>query len=328
MPLEPGQPLGELDLDALDRGVHPLLGGHVVRRGEQHQPVELLDDLTGERVHRRDALHLVAEELHPNRPFLVGREHLDGVAPDPELVAGERHVVALVLQLHEARQHCPLVAFLTPVQDQALPLVFGGGTKAVDRRHRRDDDHVAARHERARRRVAQPVDLVVDRRVLLDVGVGRGEVRLGLVVVVIGDEVLDPVLREELPELRRELCRETLVGGQDQRRALHPGDDRGDRERLARPGDPEEGLEPLPRVDALGERVDRRRLVSGRGELGDELDGGHQPMVSVGCDATGQPGSRLPAPGAAPSSRRRSRSCHTASTWGSSAARSPPLSMR
>src|SRR5215210_3940400 len=47
----------------------------------------------------------------------------------------------------------------------------------------------------------QPVDLVVDRRVLLDVGVGGGEVGLGLVVVVVGDEVLDPVLGKELTEL-------------------------------------------------------------------------------------------------------------------------------
>ena len=42
--------------------------------------------------------------------------------------------------------------------------------------------------------MAQPVDLVVDRRVLLDVRVGRGDVGLGLVVVVVGDEVLDRVV--------------------------------------------------------------------------------------------------------------------------------------
>ena len=42
--------------------------------------------------------------------------------------------------------------------------------------------------------MAEPIDLVVDRRVLLDVGVRRGHVGLGLVVVVVADEVLDPVV--------------------------------------------------------------------------------------------------------------------------------------
>ena len=40
----------------------------------------------------------------------------------------------------------------------------------------------------------QPVDVVVPRRVLLDVEVGLRDVRLGLVVVVVRDEVLDRVV--------------------------------------------------------------------------------------------------------------------------------------
>jgi hypothetical protein len=53
--------------------------------------------------------------------------------------------------------------------------------------------------------VSQPLDLVVDRRVLLDIGVGRRDVGLGLVVVVIADEVLDRVVRKEPLELVAEL---------------------------------------------------------------------------------------------------------------------------
>ena len=55
--------------------------------------------------------------------------------------------------------------------------------------------------QRAGGGVAQLVDLLVDVRVLGDVGVGARDVRLGLVVVVVGDEVLDGVLGEELLEL-------------------------------------------------------------------------------------------------------------------------------
>ena len=52
------------------------------------------------------------------------------------------------------------------------------------------------------------------------IGVGRGDVGLGLVVVVVADEVLHRVLREELLELAVELGRQGLVGGDDQGRAV------------------------------------------------------------------------------------------------------------
>ena len=57
------------------------------------------------------------------------------------------------------------------------------------------------------------------RAVLLDVEVGLGNVGLGLVVVVVGDEVLDGVVGEELPELVAELRGERLVVGDHERRA-------------------------------------------------------------------------------------------------------------
>jgi hypothetical protein len=47
--------------------------------------------------------------------------------------------------------------------------------------------------------VAEAIDLVVDRGVLLDVEVLGRDVGLGLVVVVVGDEVLDRVVGEEVP---------------------------------------------------------------------------------------------------------------------------------
>ena len=86
------------------------------------------------------------------------------------------------------------------------------------------------------------VDLVVDRRFLVDVGVRLRDVGLGLVVVVVGDEVLDRVLREEGLELLVELGGQGLVVGQDQRRPVHLGQHGGDGEGLAAAGDPQQDL--------------------------------------------------------------------------------------
>ena len=68
------------------------------------------------------------------------------------------------------------------------------------------------------------------------------QVRLGLVVVEVADEVLDRVLREELAELGVQLRGEGLVVGEDQRRPVGRRDDLGRGVRLARAGDAQQDL--------------------------------------------------------------------------------------
>ena len=160
---------------------------------------------------------------------------------------------------------------------EELVAVLLGRAQAVDARDRGHHDDVAPGEQGQRGRVAQPVDLVVDRRVLLDVGVARGDVGLGLVVVVVADEVLDPVVGEELAELVGQLGGQGLVGRDHERGPLDLLDGPGDGGALARAGDAEQGLEAVAPRDAVGQPVDGPRLVAGGGEVGDHLELGHGP---------------------------------------------------
>ncbi len=266
--LEPLQPLLEFDFDLGHRLGHTLGTGDVVGGREDVCALQFAQLLAGQRVDRGDAVDRVAEHLDAQHRRLVGRMHLDGVATHPEVAAAERHVVAVVLHVDETTQDVAHVVVDADVEVEQIAPVLLGIAHAVDARHRRDHDHVAPGEQRGGRRVAQPVDLVVDRGVLLDVGVARRDVRLGLVVVVVADEVLDPVVGEELAHLLCELRGERLVRREDQRRPLCLLDGPGDRCRLARTGDAEQGLEALPGIDTGGEGLDRRRLVAGRSEIG------------------------------------------------------------
>ncbi len=279
--LEGGEPLGELLLDALDRPLHPLRAGDVVGGGEDVELLVLGDHLAGDRVQRHQPLDLVAEELHPNGELLVDREDLESVPAHPEGATGERHVVAGVLDVDEAAEHGVTVVLLPhPQPDHAVDVLLGGA-QTVDAGHGRDHDRVAPGEQRVGGRVPQPLDLLVDRGVLLDVGVGLGDVGLGLVVVVVGDEVLDGVVGKQLAQLVGELRGQRLVGLEDQDGALqllgHPGHGRG----LAGAGGTQQDDVLLPALDPPGDLGDRRRLVARRLEVGDDLERRH-PALEVG----------------------------------------------
>ncbi len=279
--LELLQPLPQLDLDGADGALDDLVAGHVVGGGVDGHVLHLLAHLPGQHVEGDDALDGVAEHLHPQRGLLVGGVDLDRVAPGAEGAPDEVDVVAGVLEVDELAQYLALVDLIPHGQAQDAVPVLGGRAEAVDARHRRHHDHVTPHEQRRRRGVAQPVDLVVDGRVLLDVGVGRRQVRLRLVVVVIGDEELDPVPREEVPQLGRELGGERLVRLDDQGGTLDPLDHPGDRGGLARAGDPLQGLVAVAPVHAVGQADDGLRLVARGLERGDDLELGHCPFEAT-----------------------------------------------
>ena len=126
--------------------------------------------------------------------LLVRGEDLDHVAADAEGAAVEVDVVARVLDVDQLAQELVAPQLHAALQLDQEAVVALGRADAVDAAHGGDDDDVRPRQERVRRRVPHPVDGVVDDGVLLDVRVARGDVRLGLVVVVIADEILDGVL--------------------------------------------------------------------------------------------------------------------------------------
>ena len=223
--------------------LHHLVGRDVVAGGIDRDPLELSHHLAAQRVDLAERLDRVAEELHPDGlGLLIGREDLHDVAPHAERAAVEIEVVALVLHVHELAEHGVALGLRAALEEHEHVEVARRRAEPVDARHARHHQHVVALEQRLRGRMAHLVDLVVDRRVLLDVRVGRGHVRLGLVVVVVADEVPHGVLREERAELVVELGGERLVRRDDEGRLVHVRDDVRHRERLAAARDAEQHL--------------------------------------------------------------------------------------
>ena len=245
--------------------------------------IHALQDLAGGGIDVADRLHLVAEQLDPHQPIFVGGADLQHISLHPETAAGDFGVVAAVLVVHQLPQLAADVEGLAHLELHRRLEVFTRNPQAVNAADRGHHDHVAPFKQRARRRVTQHVDLLVDRRRLGDVGVADRYVGLRLVIVVIGDEVLNGVLREELPQLVAELGRQGFVVGQHQRRPAGLGDHVGHRERLARARGPQQRLITLAAVYPRHQLLDRRRLITLRRIRSREVVGGH------GCGARRRP---------------------------------------
>ncbi len=273
--LELAEPLAQFGLDAGHGQLHPLVAGAVVGVGEDDQLVELVADLAGEHVEGPDALDGVAEELDADGVALVGGMDLDGVAPGPELTPGQVDVVPRVLEVDQPPEQGALVVHLPGVEGHDAVAVLLRRSQPVDARDRGHHDGVRPEQQARRAGMAQPVDLVVDGGVLLDVGVRRRDVRLGLVVVVVGDEVLDPVVGEELLELGGQLRGQGLVRLDDQGGPLDGLDGPGDGGRLARSGDAQQRLVPVAPFEPGHQPGDGLRLVAGGAERRHDLEFGH-----------------------------------------------------
>jgi hypothetical protein len=263
----------QLRANAVDRFLELLARRDVVRARIHRVALELIEDPAADGIDLRDRVHFVAEELDADRDALFVRgEYLDHVSANSERASVKIDVVALVLDVHQpAQQRVPPELFPLDDLDQE-PFVRLGRADAVDAAHAGDDDHVRTREQRLRGRVAHAVDLVVDDRVLLDEGVGRRNVRFGLVIVVVADEIVDRVVREQVAHLAVELRGERLVRRDDQRGQLQALDHVRHRERLAAARDPEQRLVALAAIEPADQRLDGLWLIPFRGELASEAE--------------------------------------------------------
>ena len=232
--LEEAQPLFEFVFDLDDRPGQLFVGRDVVLGRKDLELVLRFDVLAGQLVDDVDRFDLVAEELDSMDELFVDRDELERVAPHAERPAYEVQVVAAVLHPDQFAQERVAVERLADPDVGRHLHVVGRRAEPVDARNRRHDQRVGPGQQRLRGRVPQTLDLVVDRAVLRDVGIGVRDVRFGLIVVEVRDEILDRVVGEEIPELGAQLGRQRFVVAEHEGRLLHQLHDPGHRHRLAR----------------------------------------------------------------------------------------------
>ena len=199
--LQLGHALAKLVANGLAGALDVLHRRDELLAGKDDHARQRLERVPGQRVEPGDAIDLVAEKLDANPLLRFCRAYLDRVAAHAKLAALKLDIIALVLNLNQARQQALPAKLLADAEadDHFLEVAFFADT--VDARDAGDDDHVAPGEERTHRRETKSLDLVVDAGVLLDECVGLRDVGFRLVVVEVTYKILDGVFREEPLEL-------------------------------------------------------------------------------------------------------------------------------
>ena len=265
--------LSQVDLDLVDGVLQAVFSGYEDVGRIDAQVVVLGQVSVGRGIRALDLLDTVAKEVDTHRSVGIRGEDIDRIAFDPEISPGKIARGAAVQSFSELVQETGAGDALShfEVDDALFKLVRVADP--VEARHGSHHDHVPARGEQRRHgRKAEFFDVFVDREVFLDVGAGRRDVSLGLVVVVIRNEVFDGVFREKSLELRVELGGQGLVVSQHEGRAAGVLDDVGYGEGLSRAGYPQQGLGRKAAFDPLGELADGFRLVAGRTVVAGEFE--------------------------------------------------------
>ena len=234
----------------------------MARRKDGNVP-QLTERNAGQRVDAADAVHLIAEKLNADNVLIrIYRPNLHRVAAHTETVALERNVVALVLNRNQAVNQFLTADFHARTDGNDHAFVVDRVAERVNARHGRHNDNVASLAQRRGRRVAQTVNLVVDGGILLNIGVRRGNIRLRLIIIVVGYEIFYRILGKKFAQLGAELCGQRFIVREHQRRPLGLLDDVRHGECLARTGNAHQRLLGQAVVDALHQLGHRLRLVA------------------------------------------------------------------
>ena len=159
-------------------------------------------------------------------------------------------------------QNLVAAAFLAHFERQDHLAILFRAAQAIDARDRGHDQHIAPLEQAARGREAQLLDLLVEHTLFLDVGIGARNVGFWLVIIVVGDKILDSVVGKELLVLAVKLRRQRLIGRKHQRGFLHLLDDLGDGVGLAAARHPQQRLFLIALLNAVHQLRNRLRLIS------------------------------------------------------------------
>ena len=244
--------------------------GLLLRRNEEVGRINLifLKRFNPMKINRIDflyAVNLIVPPTDPQHIVAVGHCYVDRLTLHAEIAALQVNIITDIEGIDKTAQKLVAVYLLSPLQFYDTRLHGHGTAHTIYTRHRRYHNDILPPRQKSRDgREPQTVDLVVDGKVLFYISVGRGQISLRLIVVVVRYVVFNSIIGEETFHLLKELRGQSLVVAEDKRRLVDIGNDIGHSERLSRSCHAKKHLTLVAIEDTVGKFLDSFRLVARR----------------------------------------------------------------
>ena len=191
-----------VEVNLTHRCLHAFLGGHEDVGGENLEAFHVLGGHLGIAVKNLDAFDFVAPKDDSQHDVLVAQEHIDSVALDAECAHSQLGVAARIQGVHQTVKQIIAPDLVAYLEFDGIGSNVLGVTHTIQARHARHHHNIATPRQQCRhRRETQALYLVVDGEVFFDILVGRGDIGLRLVVVIVGNEVVDRIFWKKTLEL-------------------------------------------------------------------------------------------------------------------------------
>ena len=224
----------------------------------------LLLDRAEERIDLRERVHFIAEQLDTICVVIIRGKNFDYIATNTKGPALKVTIVAFIENLHQFAENVLALDLLPFFQEEQHAVISLRRSQAVDAAYRSDNNAVAPLKERPRGGEPELVQLVIDGGFFFYINVAGRDVGLGLIVVIIRNEILNCIVRKELLKFMIELRSQSFVVRQDQRRAIELLNHLSHSVGLARTSYSEQHLVLLAGINAMGELVYGACLVAFR----------------------------------------------------------------
>ena len=184
--------------------------------------------------------HLITEEGDPIAIICIGRIDLYRIADHPECSPSEIGQRTGIQCFHKSVQQKIPGHLITLTDPDYTLLEFCRVAYTIDTGNGGHHDNVSpSALQTGGRFQAKLLYFVIDRQILFYVGISSGYISFGLVIIVVGNKILDRILRKELSEFSIQLRNKRFIMTQDKSRSLNLLDDIGNGEGLSGTGHPQ-----------------------------------------------------------------------------------------
>ena len=217
------------------------------------------------RINLLNTLNLIIPERHTNEIHTIGNKHINRVTLHTKLTPRRTHVITHIKRINQHPQQPIPAQPLTNTDINHRTTQRSRTPHAINTRHRRDNHNIPPARKQSRQcRQPQTVNLIINRKILLNIRVRMRQISLRLIIVIVRNIILNRILRKKLLHLSIKLGSQRLVMTQNQRRTIHIRNHISNSESLTRTRNTQQHLSTTAPNNTLRQLTNSLRLITRR----------------------------------------------------------------